>query len=212
MAIVQNPIIGQAKNQAGGMIFSNWRGLKVMRSKPLSVANPNTPAQQAVRRRTSLLAQVFRGSINTIRGAFPTAPSYIPGWSRFVQLNFGTGTSDNGTVASILPDNIIMAQGTMIDGTGLSLGSQVGVAVTFDWTNNAPTSGAADSDVLFAAAIKADGSVAQMINTGIARSAGTASFNFGTAVDLDEAAIYYWFQAADDSDACDSTLLRPYTP
>lgn len=52
MAILQNTLIGRAKRSIGGVTFSTWKGLNVGKSKPVSVANPKTPAQ--VQRRSAL--------------------------------------------------------------------------------------------------------------------------------------------------------------
>lgn len=45
MAITQNPIIGRARNQAGGMIFSKMYDKNVIRAKPITVKNPKSPGQ-----------------------------------------------------------------------------------------------------------------------------------------------------------------------
>jgi hypothetical protein len=47
MAIVQNPLIGRAKKQAGGMVFATNHGANIMRAKPFQVKINNTiPARR----------------------------------------------------------------------------------------------------------------------------------------------------------------------
>lgn len=57
MAVIQNPVIGRAKQQAGGMVFSTWKGKNVMRAKPIAVANPKTEAQEIQRAKIAYLAK-----------------------------------------------------------------------------------------------------------------------------------------------------------
>ena len=49
MSVIQNPIIGQARGKFANAVFSTWKGKNVMRSKALSVANPQTDAQMQQR-------------------------------------------------------------------------------------------------------------------------------------------------------------------
>lgn len=49
MAIVQNPLIGQTKGKVGNVIFYKSFNNNIIRSKPIHVANPRTPAQVSSR-------------------------------------------------------------------------------------------------------------------------------------------------------------------
>lgn len=49
MAVIKSGILGGLSGSIGNVTGSSWKGIAVLRTKPLSVANPNTPAQQAVR-------------------------------------------------------------------------------------------------------------------------------------------------------------------
>lgn len=49
MAVVQNTLIGKAKQSVGGTTFSSWKGINVLKSRPVSVANPQTDMQVARR-------------------------------------------------------------------------------------------------------------------------------------------------------------------
>jgi hypothetical protein len=62
MAIVQNPITGRSRNKFANGIFSTWNGLNVVRSKPLTVANPKTAKQTAQRVHTSTNAQFAKAA------------------------------------------------------------------------------------------------------------------------------------------------------
>jgi hypothetical protein len=59
MAIIQSPITGHMKKQAGGMVFSTVFGNKVMRAKPFQYRDKNSQAQQLQRAHMATVAQML---------------------------------------------------------------------------------------------------------------------------------------------------------
>jgi len=59
MSKVQNTLIGRASGSVGQVVFVTWKGINVARSKPISVANPNTIPQQKQRSRFSLMRTFY---------------------------------------------------------------------------------------------------------------------------------------------------------
>lgn len=49
MTKIQNPLIGRASGQAGGMVFSTLYGQNILKAKPFEPQNPNSLAQQYIR-------------------------------------------------------------------------------------------------------------------------------------------------------------------
>ena len=49
MGVIKQGILGGFQNKVGAVIGSNWKGIATMRSRPISVANPRTGKQVAVR-------------------------------------------------------------------------------------------------------------------------------------------------------------------
>lgn len=49
MGVIKRGILGGFSKKVGPVVGSSWKGIDVIKSKPVSVANPNTPAQQAQR-------------------------------------------------------------------------------------------------------------------------------------------------------------------
>ena len=49
MAVTQNPHIGRSKNAFATAVLTTWKGRNVMKGKPISVHNPDTPAQKKQR-------------------------------------------------------------------------------------------------------------------------------------------------------------------
>lgn len=209
MARVQNPIIGQAVNQAGGMIFSVWKQLKVMRSKPLSVANPQTPAQQAVRRRMALLASLMREVLSEIRVGFTRFQNGTTQWAQFLKENYATGTSDNGTIAALITTGLKFAKGTLLTVQDPTIEAVSGQDIELNWEDNSGQPGANASDKLHVIFVNANGSaVGTMISTRTRSDAG-ASVTAPADITAATAKVIIFFANAAGDDVSDSQYCIP---
>lgn len=110
MGVIKQGILGGFQNKVGAVIGSNWKGIATMRSRPISVANPRTGKQVAVRSEFSTLVKMA-STLN--------ATLIRPYWSRFAQKKTGANAfiSANygkmaGTVSQI-PDRMILSQGKL---------------------------------------------------------------------------------------------------
>lgn len=206
MARVQNPIIGQAINQAGGMIFSVWKQIKVMRSKPLSVANPNSPAQQAIRRRMALIASLMREVLQGIRLGFVRYQNGTTQWAQFLKENFATATTDNGTIAAITVNALKFAKGTLLGVSSFVRESASGQLVDTSWDDNSGQPGAAASDVLHVMLVNADGSAVAYIATTTQRSAASYTITCPADIVASTAKVYAFFVNTAGDDVSDSQL------
>jgi len=206
MARVQNPIIGQAQNQAGGMIFSTWKQLKVMRSKPLSVANPQTPAQQAVRRRMALLASLMRELLQGLRLGFVRYQNGTTQWAQFLKENYATATTDNGTIAAITVNALKFAKGTLLGLPDLTIGNVTGQNVQVTWRDNSGQPGANASDKIALIAVNANGSAVSLQITSTIRTAESATITCGDDITAATAKIYAFAYNAAGDDVSDSQL------
>ena len=206
MAVVQNPIIGQARNTSGGQIFSNWKTLKVMRSKPLSVANPRTPAQQAVRRRMALLASTMRTVLTAIQFGFIRFQSGTTQWAQFLKANYATGTQDNGTIASLIVTALKFAQGTIPGTPTFDKAGTAGQVITLEWVNNAGEGTAAATDSLCVVVVNADGSAVYSEMGAAERSLETVDITVPAYITANTAKVYGYFINAAADDVSDSQL------
>ena len=206
MARVQNPIIGQAQNQAGGMIFSTWKQLKVMRSKPLSVANPQTPAQQAVRRRMALLASRMREVLGTIRLGFVRYQNGTTQWAQFLKENYATGTSDNGTIAALIPTALMFSKGTLLQVANFEREVAVGQDIDILWDDNSGQPGANASDDLQVILVNADGSAVAAVTTGLQRSANHGTITAPADITAATCKVIAFFVNTAGDDVSDSQL------
>lgn len=204
MARVQNPIIGQAINQAGGMVFSVWKQLKVMRSKPLSVANPKTPAQEAVRRRMALLASLMREVLQGIRVGFVRYQNGTTQWAQFLKENYATGTTDNGTSASLITTGLQFAKGTLLPVPDLEIGTVSGQDIPLTWTDNGGQTGANADDQLHAVLVNANGSAVAYVPSNKVRTDGSATITAPVGITAATAKVICFFSTVASDDVSNS--------
>lgn len=70
MAVTQNPHIGRSKGAFATAIFSKWKDKNVMRGKPITVANPRTPAQILQRKKFAVTTAVALRPIGATKAGF----------------------------------------------------------------------------------------------------------------------------------------------
>jgi hypothetical protein len=111
MAIMRQGILGGLKNKIGSVVGTSWKGIAVLKSLPLSVANPRTTPQ--VNQRTKFKGVVeFASRINS--------EIIKPLWDRFAQRKSGnnafvSANIDNFNVAGSLdtPQFLKISEGKM---------------------------------------------------------------------------------------------------
>ena len=110
MGVIKQGILGGFQNKVGAVIGSNWKGIATMRSRPISVANPRTGKQVAVRSEFSTLVKM---------ASVLNATLIRPYWSRFAQKKTGANafiSANYGKLAGnigLIPDRMILSQGKL---------------------------------------------------------------------------------------------------
>ena len=113
MAIVQNPVTGRSKNAFANAIFTTILGKNVMRSRPLSVANPRTQAQQNARLLLALLSKTGKRFAKYIeRGLSESAVGMYPR-NLFTKLNGDLFGFDASNQLIIYPAKLIISKGSL---------------------------------------------------------------------------------------------------
>ena len=90
MAIIKQGILGGFSGKIGNIVGSSWKGIAIMKTKPLSVANPKTAAQVAQRTAFSesvtIATQILADVIKPLWDRFSERKS---GYNGFIQYNIG---------------------------------------------------------------------------------------------------------------------------
>ena len=132
MGVIKQGILGGFQNKVGAVIGSNWKGIATMRSRPISVANPRTGKQVAVRSEfTTLVKMASALNATLIR----------PYWSRFAQKKTGANAFISANYGKLLgapasaPDRMIYSQGKL-DGLTDLTASISGLDHTIVWADD----------------------------------------------------------------------------
>lgn len=151
MGKIKQGILGGFSGKVANVVGSSWKGIAVMKSLPLSVANPKTAAQILQRNRFKLLVGFAATMLSTI---------VKPLWDRFAQKmsGFNDFVSNNFDIffdGSANPNltKVIISKGKMLAPTITSVqDTEPGeISVTFESDPSDPY--ALGSDQVFLAAI-----------------------------------------------------------
>jgi hypothetical protein len=172
MAIVQNPITGRSKNKFGTAIFSTQFGQNVMRTKPLEVKNPKTPAQLAQRAKFTTVVELMRQVLTTINEAYDDKIRNMSPFNRVVGLNlkesFDPVTGEFDYKKAIFCDY----EGSNVSDVVLTF--QVGQIIDITWDPATTDTDELNAPLKFLVVNSTKNKV-KYIDPGVLRSAGAAS-------------------------------------
>lgn len=139
MAVVQNPIIGRARNNVGNVIFQSWKGKNVLRSRPLTVANPRTEGQVNQRNKMTLIVAIYRYIAAAIKLGFNQQAVGKSEYNAFVSDAIKNAISIVSNVATLVPTLLKVAKGTITPTTVETILRESGGLVTFEVSFDAST-------------------------------------------------------------------------
>lgn len=144
MGIIKRGILGGFSKKVANVVGGSWKGIAYMRSLPLSVANPNTPAQQAQRgafSQTVFFAQQILGSV------------LQPFWNRIAQGQSGYNLFVSRNIAEFdanglnTPAQLLTTIGPVIPATiSIVDASASGNQAVVEWNDNTGTGNAQATD------------------------------------------------------------------
>lgn len=145
MAKIKQGILGGFSGSVAGVVGSSWKGRAVMKSKPLSVANPKTEGQVA--QRTSFKSVASVGSVlltSVVRPLYNPIAGDISGYNKFASLNKQMFSGDG----TFQPTQSSIGGGTLI-GEIVSSAEQNSTAqdLMVAWPDSAPTGSIRKTDV-----------------------------------------------------------------
>lgn len=187
MARTQNPILGRARGSIGNAVLTKQYKHNTARSKPLSVKNPNTPEQQLVRGKMSLIGHLIMIIGNVLRSYLPKSLSDMPVASWLIKSLSLATTFDNQTKQLTFDMAKLFGGNTSFFGSGLSASTDgQNVSVEFDVSNVNPWTPKNTDKVNFAV-FNNLGNVKGMGEVALTIATSKASFNLtGAASDTYE--------------------------
>lgn len=180
MAKPSNPLIGKTANKIGGVVFSTWKGLNVLREKPASVANPRTDPQVRQRSAITQAVELGRQVLGTLNMAFRSVAVHMSGFNAFVKYNVPSAFTFAGSVATLDPSKLVFSRGPLAPVTDSAITDNSDGTYSFTWDPNTSGAGASATDPMYASLYDPAGKLAWSGSLGVARSVGTA----GVDVDM----------------------------
>lgn len=144
MAKVQNPLIGRSSQSMGGATFQTWKGINVLRTKPLTVANPKTDGQRTQRNRFAAMVAFSRLVASSLKAGFVEQAQQQTEYNAFMSANLMSATQVN------TPDDVVVTYPQV----EMAKGTLSGVSVAVPLSNSAP--GEADVSVISSMQVPAD--------------------------------------------------------
>lgn len=168
MAKIKQGILGGFSGKVANVVGTSWKGRAVMKSQPLSVANPKTEAQQEQRGKFSKIAELASAVLTQFVQLVENPISGdISGYNLFCKDNKGAFNASGNLVAA----NCVCGGGKIINvETPVVSASVANQHVELQWTNGAEISALRLTDKIYAFAAKEDGSVILMSEGGDVRS------------------------------------------
>jgi Family of unknown function (DUF6266) len=179
--VVSNPLIGRSKQSMGGVTFSSWKGINVLKNKATSVANPRTGTQLAQRAAFSQMVQLFRQMPSAIKAGFKKQAVQKSEFNAFASSNLDNAWDMSAPPdATLIPANVQVSKGTIAQtaiATAVADRSLNTIVITFSATVDFPGQSLADFPIV--TAINPSSTEPNIIATGNAlsslRSTGTAT-------------------------------------
>ena len=134
MGVIKRGILGGFQNKVGPVVGTNWKGISVIKSRPVSVANPNSPAQQVQRNAMKAITIFLRSfGLDNVRLLNNNQAVMMSGYNRCVKKvhHFKPGNELSGHVKCVASGSFPMPVILDNDALGISVDDSV---VTVDFS------------------------------------------------------------------------------
>lgn len=146
MAKLKSGILGGISGTVGNVVGGRWRGIDYIRSKPASVKNPNTEAQQQQRMRFKLVIQLLRKISSLVKIGFQNGSNNQTAMNRGMSLNVKEAITGTYPDLEINWEKFIYSQGDLAPGNDASADLSVAGTATVTWQNSQGASNSSDTD------------------------------------------------------------------
>ncbi len=147
MAKIKQGILGGFSGKVANVVGTSWKGRAVMKSQPLSVANPRTEAQQEQRGKFSKIAELASAVLTQfVQPVENPISGDISGYNLFCKDNKGAFNASGNLVAA----NFVCGGGKIINVESGDLTAVAGQdSPAFEWANSADISALRLTDKVF---------------------------------------------------------------
>ena len=196
-------ILGGVSGKVGNVIGSSWKGIPVIKARPLSVANPRTALQVAQRGKMANCVAFAQQILTTI---------VKPLWDRFAQQQSGFNAFISRNIALFEselpspPSELKISVGKMAAAQGLSITAGAGVAeVEIEWDDDSGEGLKLGSDEAYLLLINGNNKEMVVSSADVVRSEQYVAVNFETPLQTgDVLHAYLAFRRADGTVVSDT--------
>lgn len=149
MSVLQNPIVGRMKQKIGGVVMTTWKGINVMKGKPLTVANPRTDAQLMRRSALTQIVAIARTISAALNFGFREQAVRKSAFNAFTGYNLRNAFNYTAPpAATIVPADILVSQGTIASTPiATSVADQSAGEITITWASQPNAPGQSNADI-----------------------------------------------------------------
>lgn len=207
MARVQNTLIGKSSGSVGGATFSTWKGVNVLKSKAISVANPQTVPQMLQRAKMTLMVALFRLSSSVVQIGYKTLAVQQSAYNAFIKQNIVNATSGSTALnAAVVYPDVLMAKGTIgVIPIDTVAGTNASANVPVTWDDALAPVGSTPNDLAYVVVVNETQGVAGFASLPTLRSTGTITAVMPTpVVTADVLHAYLFFKSDSSAEVSDS--------
>lgn len=196
MAVIKSGILGGLSGSIGNVTGSSWKGIAVLRTKPLSVANPNTPAQQAVRTPWSKLTQLGSSIVGSvIQPVWNGIASKMSGYNLFLQYNAQQAFDALG---AFVPAGLRVSPGTLASTSFMNTSITSATSTLVTWLAALPSAQASATDKAYIVAFDSNGVLVGVSSAVKERFEAVATLAYNrNLIDGEFISMYMFFISAD---------------
>lgn len=211
MARVQNTLIGKSSGSVGGATFSTWKGINVLKSKAITVANPKTVGQLTQRNRMTLMVSIFRLIAGAINTGFKTLAIGKSEYNAFISENIQDATIVGVAPAvDLSPINLKVSKGTMGETPISSITAEEGsLSVDIEFNSALAPLGSNANDIAYGVVYNATKNE-WAYGSGSLRSTGKINVTMSTILTAGDVLHYYLFFKSFGSDEVSDSTYGTY--
>lgn len=196
MAIIRQGILGGFSGKVANVVGSSWKGIAIMKSRPLSVANPRTAGQVAQRTKFSNVVAFAKEILSVfIKPLWDRFAVQASGFNDFVRVNISQFESEMPSV----PADLVTSQGKMEETEMDTCASTEGAAeVDITWTDDSGEGYKLATDLVYAVVVNETQEVVSAIASTATRADELATLTIDSRTEAgDVIHVYVSFRRAD---------------
>ena len=203
MGKIKPSALGTLSGTVGDVIYGTWKGVPYIRTKPVSISNPRTEAQQSQRAKFALGMRFLKPSTGFIRMGYKKYA--VKKSASNAALSYILSNAITGSYPDYRIDyaRVLVSRGSLMPPVNAQAGIANG-AVQILWDDNSTSGSAKLSDKALAIVINPDYGEAVYKIAGASRTSGMETLDLPSGASGDQVVVYLGFVSDDGKEVSDS--------